>query len=102
MSRVIPTTHIFKNGVVGFKHQALNEFVCMKTARRVGVPTANVSYCTFEDEAALVVERYDRMVTSSGSIERLHQEDFARRSVYCQARNTPPTEDRLHETSKND
>lgn len=71
-----PTTHIFKNGVVGFKHQALNEFVCMKTAQRVGIPTANVSYCIFEDEVALVVERYDRAVNASGSIERLHQEDF--------------------------
>lgn len=81
-----PTTHIFKNGVVGFKHQALNEFVCMKTARRVGIPTANVSYCTFEDEAALVVERYDRMVNSSGSIERLHQEDF------CQALGVLPSQ----------
>lgn len=81
-----PTTHIFKNGVVGFKHQALNEFVCMKTARRVGIPTANVSYCTFEDEAALVVERYDRMVNSSGNIERLHQEDF------CQALGVLPSQ----------
>lgn len=58
----------------------------MKTARRVGIPTANVSYCTFEDEAALVVERYDRMVNSSGNIERLHQEDF------CQALGVLPSQ----------
>lgn len=58
----------------------------MKTARRVGIPTANVSYYTFEDEAALVVERYDRMVNSSGNIERLHQEDF------CQALGVLPSQ----------
>lgn len=81
-----PTTHIFKNGVVGFKHQALNEFVCMKTAQRVGIPTANVSYCTFEDEDALVVERYDRTVDARGNIERLHQEDF------CQALGVSPSQ----------
>lgn len=28
-----PTTHIFKNGVIGFKLEALNEFVCMKSAQ---------------------------------------------------------------------
>lgn len=30
----LPTTHIFKNGVIGFKLEALNEFVCMKSAQR--------------------------------------------------------------------
>lgn len=58
----------------------------MKTAQRVGIPTANVSYCTFEDEDALVVERYDRTVDARGNIERLHQEDF------CQALGVLPSQ----------
>ena len=47
-----PTTHIFKNGVIGFKLEALNEFVCMKSAQRAGIATANVEYRMFEDEPA--------------------------------------------------
>ena len=79
-----PTTHIFKNGVVGFKLQALNEFVCMKTAERAGVPTAHVDYRLFEDEPALIVERYDRTIGKDGTILRAHQEDL------CQALGVMP------------
>lgn len=78
------TTHIFKNGVVGFKLEALNEFICMKTAERIGIPTAHVSYRFFEDEPALIVERYDREEQPTGHIVRLHQEDF------CQALGVMP------------
>lgn len=81
-----PTTHIFKNGVAGFKFQALNEYVCMKTAARCGVATAPVSYRLFEDEPALIVERYDRIVTSDGRVMRIHQEDL------CQALGVMPAE----------
>lgn len=79
-----PTTHIFKNGVVGFKLQALNEFVCMKTAERAGVPTAHVDYRLFEDEPALIIERYDRTIGEDGTILRAHQEDL------CQALGVMP------------
>ena len=79
-----PTTHIFKNGVVGFRLQALNEFVCMRTAERCGVAAAHVDYRFFEDEPALVVERYDRVRDSSGRVVRLHQEDL------CQALSVMP------------
>lgn len=78
-----PTTHIFKNGVSGFKLEALNEYICMRTAKRVGVPTAEVSYQLFGDEPALVVERFDRLNTHDGTM-RLHQEDF------CQALGVMP------------
>jgi serine/threonine-protein kinase HipA len=71
-----PTTHIFKNGVLGFRLQALNEFVCMKTASRCGIPVAEVDYRFFEDEPALVVSRYDRILDASGVVVRLHQEDL--------------------------
>ena len=75
---------IFKNGVVGFKLQALNEFVCMKTAERAGVPTAHVDYRLFEDEPALIIERYDRTIGEDGTILRAHQEDL------CQALGVMP------------
>lgn len=79
-----PTTHIFKNGVVGFRLQALNEYVCMRTAERCGVATAHVDYRFFEDEPALIVERYDRVRDVSGAVVRLHQEDL------CQALSVMP------------
>ena len=79
-----PTTHIVKNGVIGFKLEALNEFVCMSTAGRLGIPTAHVSYRQFEDEPALLVERYDRVRTADGRIQRVHQEDL------CQALGVMP------------
>lgn len=44
------TTHIFKNGVIGFKFQALNEYICMATSKRCGVATSDVEYRLFEDE----------------------------------------------------
>lgn len=80
------TTHIFKNGVVGFKFQALNEYICMKTAARSGINAAGVEYRFFEDEPALIVSRYDRILDASGQIMRLHQEDF------CQALGVMPNQ----------
>ena len=65
-----PTTHIFKNGVNGFKLEALNEFVCMKSAQRAGIATANVEYRMFEDEPTLIVERYDRVKVEDGTIKK--------------------------------
>lgn len=81
-----PTTHIVKNGVAGFRLQALNEFVCMKTAERCGIPAAQVSYRFFEDEPALIVQRYDRVLDDSGVCHRIHQEDC------CQALGVMPQE----------
>ena len=71
----VPTTHIFKTGVQGFRLQALNEYVCMRLAAACGVDCADVGYRFFEDECALMVSRYDRVV-SEGVVSRLHQEDL--------------------------
>ena len=76
------TTHIFKSGIQGLAHQALNEYVCMKFAAKCGIPTAHVQYREFESknglEPAIIVERYDRIVKDN-NVTRLHQEDM------CQA-----------------
>lgn len=76
------TTHIFKSGVRGLSHQALNEYVCMRLAAECGINCARVEYLEFEDaggiEPAIVIERYDRAF-NGGSVLRIHQEDF------CQA-----------------
>lgn len=72
------TTHIFKSGISGLSHQALNEYVCMRLAAELGVPAARAEYREFEGEPAIVVERYDRRI-QDGRVVRVHQEDL------CQA-----------------
>ncbi len=73
------TTHIFKPGIPSLIYQALNEYLCMKLARECGVSCAEVSYQFFEDEPAIIVKRYDRILLPSLNVVRIHQEDF------CQA-----------------
>jgi serine/threonine-protein kinase HipA len=72
------TTHIFKPGIPRLKNQALVEHVTMAAARIVGVDVAETKFTQFDDQAAIVVNRFDRFA-SPGSVERVHQEDF------CQA-----------------
>lgn len=78
-----PSTHILKPGVVGMKSQALVEYISMRLAASIGLPTASVSFNRFDDEWAIVIERYDRM-RNEGVIERIHQEDL------CQALGVSP------------
>jgi serine/threonine-protein kinase HipA len=79
-----PTTHILKPPTGEHDGLAENEHLCLELAAALGLPTARSSVGHFEDEVAIVVERYDR-VRTSGGIARVHQEDF------CQALGAPPT-----------
>lgn len=81
-----PTTHIFKNGISGYRLQALNEFFCMKLARTCGVPAADVAYELFDGTPAIIVKRYDRTELQTGTVIRLHQEDL------CQALSVSPSQ----------
>jgi serine/threonine-protein kinase HipA len=72
------TTHIFKPGIKVLKHQALVEHVTMRAAAKLGVEIAESRMIGFEDQWAIVVERFDRVVDGT-SIRRVHQEDM------CQA-----------------
>ncbi|MDJ1122404.1 type II toxin-antitoxin system HipA family toxin [Olsenella sp. YH-ols2217] len=78
------TTHILKPGIPGLKLQALNEYVCLKTARAVGLRAAETQYLLFEDEPAIVSTRYDRARDAAGQVVRIHQEDL------CQAFSVMP------------
>lgn len=78
-----PSTHILKPGVAGMEHQALVEYLSMRTAAIAGLPVANASFKCFDGEWAIVVERYDRHYDGE-AIERIHQEDF------CQALSVSP------------
>ncbi len=87
-----PTTHIFKLpiGMVGgrkadFTTSVDNEWLCLRLFKEYGLPTANARIETFGSQRVLVVERFDRTLSSSGTqLFRLIQEDF------CQATGTSP------------
>lgn len=81
-----PTTHILKPAVAGLDDHDLTEHLCLAAANRAHLSAARSSVATFEDERAIVVERYDRLGLNPGApIRRVHQEDI------CQALGLPPT-----------
>lgn len=79
-----PTTHILKPAIAGLDDHDLNEHLCLATAAQLGMRTATSRICTFGNERALVVERYDRRVDAKGRVVRIHQEDL------CQALGVHP------------
>ena len=80
----VPTTHILKPPIDGLDGHAENEHLSLELARALGLPAATSEVRKFDDEVAIVVERYDR-ARLAGSIQRLHQEDM------CQVLGLPPT-----------
>jgi serine/threonine-protein kinase HipA len=87
-----PTTHIFKLplGLVGHMQADMrtsveNEWLCSKIMAAYDIRIAPCEIAHFEEQKALVVERFDRAPASDGSwIVRLPQEDM------CQATGTSP------------
>lgn len=87
-----PTTHIFKLplGRVGgrqadFSTSVDNEWLCLKLIAAYGLPVPKAEIASFGKQRVLVVERFDRTVSSDGKrLLRLVQEDF------CQATGTSP------------
>ena len=78
-----PTTHILKPPVGHYDGFAENEHVCLRLAEALNLRAANTRVLRFEDEVAIVVERYDRLRTG-GQVIRVHQEDT------CQALGVSP------------
>ena len=86
-----PTTHIIKpqigrlpNGM-DLRDSVENEYLCLKLVENFGLRVANAEIATFEDQKALVIERFDRLWARDGRLLRLPQEDC------CQALSVPPT-----------
>lgn len=80
----VPSTHILKPPVLDLANVAYNEHACLALARELGLTAAHSSVKRFDEEIAIVVERYDR-VSVNGVVTRVHQEDM------CQALAIPPT-----------
>ena len=84
-SGATPTTHILKPPALKhFDGFDINEHVCLRLAKELGLTVAESTLQTFAGQKVLVVERYDRRRLANGRIIRLHQEDV------CQALAVPP------------
>src|SRR5579862_4025093 len=81
--RAQPTTHIFKPPTGDLDGHVENEHFCLELARALGLPVENSCIMHFQDEIAIVIERYDRLRIGS-AWRRVHQEDT------CQALGIPP------------
>lgn len=73
-----PTTHILKPPSDEFAGFAENEHLCLALAAELGLGAANSEVREFDGEVAIVVQRYDRRLTTT-NYRRVHQEDM------CQA-----------------
>jgi serine/threonine-protein kinase HipA len=72
------TSHILKPAVAGLDDHDLNEHLCLDAAGRAGLVVARTRVARFDEESAIVVDRYDRR-PADGRLIRVHQEDM------CQA-----------------
>ncbi len=70
----VPTTHILKPGSPHLDGHAENEHFCLVLAREAGLPVARSRVLRFEDEVAIVLDRYDRL-RDGQAVVRVHQED---------------------------
>jgi serine/threonine-protein kinase HipA len=79
-----PSTHILKPDAPRLPGGAQNEAFCLTLARRLKIPTPDVTTGRAGKRTFLLVKRYDR-TDVGGRWRRLHQED------YCQALGLPPS-----------
>lgn len=75
----VPTTHILKPAMAEYEGSTQNEYLCLSIAAGLDINAASVQIRKAEDQAYVLVKRYDRRVLNGNKIERVHQEDF------CQA-----------------
>lgn len=75
-----PTTHILKPPAGDHAGIAANEHFCLDLAARLGLSAVRSRVLRFDDEIAIVVDRFDRARAGPGEpYRRIHQEDV------CQA-----------------
>ncbi len=79
-----PSTHILKPDAGRLWGGVQNEALCLTLAKRLNIPTPEVTTGKAGKRTYLLVKRYDR-TEAGGRWRRLHQEDF------CQALGKPPS-----------
>jgi serine/threonine-protein kinase HipA len=85
------STHLLKPPAQGLNQFAANEHICMLLADELGLAVAKSEVLSFDGEAAIVVERFDRESLGARGVARIHQEDF------CQALGVRPATKYEHE-----
>lgn len=75
--RGAPSTIIIKPDILSLPGIVENEAYCLTLARLLNISAAKCAVIQVGDRLGLVVERYDRLPLEDGSVQRLHQEDFA-------------------------
>lgn len=80
--RDVPTSHIIKPAIEAYDETIENEYICLETARAMGLDVPKCEIRCAHETKFFMIERYDRHM-AGGKIARLHQEDF------CQATNKP-------------
>jgi serine/threonine-protein kinase HipA len=79
-----PSTHILKPDAERLWGSVQNEAFCLSLAKRLGIPTPQVTTGKAGTRTYLLATRYDRALID-GRWRRLHQEDF------CQVLGKPPS-----------
>ena len=79
-----PSTHILKPDTPRLWGSVQNEAFCLTLARRMKIPTPNITTGRAGNRTYLLVQIYDR-TNDGGRCRRLHEED------YCQALGKPPS-----------
>ena len=79
------TNTILKPPVLKWRDLVHNEHLCLQLARNLGIAAASSTIEMFDDEIAIVVDRYDR-IEIDGAVRRIHQEDM------CQSLAVLPTQ----------
>jgi len=75
-SGAAPSSHILKPQSPYFTDVVQNEHFCMQLAKNILLPVPKSFIWKGKNHLAYIVERYDRVKTKNGIIERLHQEDL--------------------------
>lgn len=78
------STHLLKFEKQKLSHLVMNEYVTMQLAKQCGIQVANVELKRFGKYPVLLIERFDRKLTSADEVMRRHVIDG------CQALNLPP------------
>lgn len=78
------STHILKFEKQKLSHLVINEYTTMQLARECGIQVPHVKLLRYGKYPALLIERFDRKLTSSSVVMRRHVIDG------CQALNLPP------------
>ena len=77
--RESPSSHILKFELSDYRHLPAYETFTTLLAGAIGLPVVDIRLRSIAETRYALIERYDRQMSESGEIARLHQEDF------CQA-----------------